>query len=79
VQKTTQKSKLVFHCGNSLKVFRNLPSSTYDGPIKFDVIKLWQFTQKTDGECWQLAQWLYDHWHIAAITARYANGLEAES
>jgi hypothetical protein len=28
---------------------------------------------------WQFAQWLCDHIHIAAITARYANELEAES
>jgi hypothetical protein len=28
---------------------------------------------------WQFAQWLCYHWHIAAVTERYANGLDAES
>jgi hypothetical protein len=36
-------------------------------------------TKKQDGECWQFVQWLHDHWHIAAVTAQYVNGLEAES
>jgi hypothetical protein len=28
---------------------------------------------------WQFAQRLCGHWHITAITARYANGLEDKS
>jgi hypothetical protein len=34
--------------------------------------------KKQDGKCWQFAQWVCDHWHIAAVTARYANELEAK-
>jgi hypothetical protein len=30
--------------------------------------------KKQSGECWQFAKRLYDHWHIAAVTVRYANG-----
>jgi hypothetical protein len=28
-------------------------------------------------QLWQIAQLLYDHWHIAAVTAGYASELEA--
>jgi hypothetical protein len=28
---------------------------------------------------WQFTQWLCDTWHNTAVTAQYANGLEAES
>jgi hypothetical protein len=27
---------------------------------------------------WQFAQWLCEHWHIAAVTVRYTNELEAD-
>jgi hypothetical protein len=30
--------------------------------------------KKQNDKCWQFAQWLYEHWHIAAVTAWYANG-----
>jgi hypothetical protein len=39
---------------------------------------LWQSREKQDGKGWQFAQWLRDHWHIAAITARYAKELQVE-
>jgi hypothetical protein len=41
-----------------------------NGPPTFDSLR-----KKQDGECWQFAQRLYDQWHIAAVTARYAKGL----
>jgi hypothetical protein len=28
---------------------------------------------------WQIVQWKCSHWHVAAVTMRYANELEAES
>jgi hypothetical protein len=43
-------------------------------PEKGDVIKLGQFAEKHDGECWQFAQRLWDHFQIAAVTARYGKG-----
>jgi hypothetical protein len=36
---------------------------------------LWSFFPRL----WQFAQLLYDHWHIAAVTAPYANELKAKS
>jgi hypothetical protein len=31
-----------------------------------------QLRKKQDGDYWQFAQWLCDHWQIAAGTAGYA-------
>jgi hypothetical protein len=46
-------------------------------PGKFDVVAVG--SKKQDGDWWQFAQWLCDHWHNAVVTVRYANELEAES
>jgi hypothetical protein len=43
--KNDLKIKVCFPLWHLHKVSRYLPSLRYDGPRKFDVIKLWQFTQ----------------------------------
>jgi uncharacterized paraquat-inducible protein A len=50
------------HCTNS--------RAAKNGPQTFGIS-----CKKQEGECFQLAQWLCDHWHIVDISARHAKGL----
>jgi hypothetical protein len=47
---------------------RELPEPQKNGPQTFGSSR-----KKQNGEYWQFAQRLYDHWHITAITVQYAN------
>jgi hypothetical protein len=77
-KETNIKINVYFPLWQSTQSSRNLPSSSKMVPeMLLNCVSLRK--KKQGGEYWQFAQWLCDHWHNAAVTARYANELEAVS